>query len=175
MGRVECRGRRVLFKSQVEELPNGARVRVDRVIFPNSVTVLPLRTSECRILLIRQYRPAVGEWLLEAPAGVLEEGEDPGEAAAREMEEEAGLRPRELLQVASGYVSPGYSTEYMHLYIGLSPVEAMARPEEHEVITDRIWLSVDDAVEMIRRGELRDVKTILLVYAVRDLCTGAQR
>jgi len=168
--RVSCRGRRVLFESVVEELPNGRRVRVDRVVFPNAVVVLPVFSRDCSVMLIRQYRPAPREWLLEAPAGVLEEGENPEEAAIRELEEEAGLRAARLERVGEGYVSPGYSTELLYFFLAPDPSEGESRPEEHEVITEKIRISVDEALAMVKKGEIRDAKTILLIYAAREWC-----
>ncbi len=168
--RVECRGRRVLFQSGIEELPNGRRIRIDRVIFPDAVAALPLDTGRCRIAVIRQYRPAVGEWLLEAPAGVIDEGESPEEAARRELQEEAGLRADRLHWVATGYASPGYSTEKLHYYLALDPEGSEASPEDYEVIEELLWIPVEEALEMIQKGEVRDSKTILLLLAAERYC-----
>ncbi len=171
--RIECKGRRVRYVAEVVELPNGRRLLLDRVFFPDAVAVLPLYTGSCRIALIRQYRPVVGEWLLEAPAGVIDPGESPEEAAARELEEEAGLRPGRLLRVAEGYASPGYSTEKLYYFLALDPSETSSRPEDYEVIERVVLTPVDDALAMVSRGEIRDSKTILLVLAADRLCRGA--
>ncbi|MEB3860691.1 MAG: NUDIX hydrolase [Desulfurococcales archaeon] len=164
--KVECRGRRVVFRASLEELPNGRRVVVDRVEFPSSVAVLPVRG--CEVLLVRQYRPTLGEWTLEAPAGTIKEGESPEEAAGRELAEEAGFRPGRLVKVGEGYVSPGYSTEYMYLYIAEDLAPAGAEPEYYEVLEPPVWMNVDEAMERVR-----DVKTLLLLYAVKARgCSG---
>ncbi|MEB3787380.1 MAG: NUDIX hydrolase [Desulfurococcales archaeon] len=166
--RVECKGRRVRFQAGLEELPDGRRILVDRVLFPDSVAVLPV-DGDGGIILIRQYRPSTGEWLLEAPAGTIKEGEAPEEAARRELLEEAGLEASELVRVGMGYVSPGYSTEKMTLYIarGLKPGEA--RPEYYEAIEGTVKLGLDEALTLVEKGEIRDVKTILLLYALKAL------
>jgi ADP-ribose pyrophosphatase len=159
---VSCRGRRVLFESFYETLPNGVRVLVDRVTFPNSVAVLPVIRSSREVVLVRQYRPAIGRWILEAPAGTIREGEDPREAAIRELEEEAGLIAEELEYVGGGYVSPGYSTEFMKLYIAWDPVTGRPRREPHEVMeVER--LDLGEALSMIHDGRIVDVKTITLI------------
>ena len=163
--RISCTGRRVRFESELKELPNGASVLVDRVIFPRSVAVLPA-WKEGKIALIRQYRPSIDKWILEVPAGTIDEGESAEGAAAREMEEEAGLRPGRLEEVGRGYVSPGYSTEHLTLYIAWDPVEGRAAAEVHEVIEKRVIVSLEEALEMMRRGEIEDVKTILLLLAL---------
>ncbi len=163
---LECRGRRVVFKSYVEVLPNGRRVRVDRVEFPDSVAVLPLYTSSREVVLLRQYRPSIGKWIIEAPAGTLKPGEPPEEAAKRELEEEAGLKATRLVKIAAGYLAPGYSTEKMTLYIAPNPEAGEARPEEHEVIVT-LRMRLEEALEKVERGEIEDVKTILLLLAAR--------
>lgn len=164
---VRCKGRRAEFWSGPVTLPNGVKVRVDRVRFPNSVAVLPL-FSDGSVVLLRQYRPAVGGWVIEAPAGVVEPGEDPRSAAVRELEEEAGLKaePESLIMVGEGYVSPGYSTEVMTLFIAVDPQEVQARPEEYEVI-ETVRMGLDEAL-----ARVRDVKTLLLLYAAKALVKG---
>lgn len=169
--RVECRGRRVAFTSRIEELPNGVKLRVDRVTFPNSVTVLPITTRDCTVYLIKQYRPAVGEWLLEAPAGVIDPGESPEEAASRELAEETGLHGGKLVKIAEGYTSPGYSTEYMYIYLALDPEHGEARPENYEVIEELVKLSITEALSMIREAKIRDLKTVYSIIAGKDYCS----
>ncbi|MDM7275924.1 MAG: NUDIX hydrolase [Thermoprotei archaeon] len=159
-----CKGRRVLFEYGYEVLPNGVKVLVDRVIFPDSVAALPL-TGDGRVFLVRQYRPTIRKWVLEAPAGTLKPGEDPRDAALRELEEEAGLTTDNLEYVGGGYVSPGYSTEYMKLYIAWNPRRGEPRREAHEVIEKVVELSLGKAREMIYAGEIADVKTITLILA----------
>ncbi|MCE4620388.1 MAG: NUDIX hydrolase [Desulfurococcales archaeon] len=170
MEKVECRGRRVKFTSEPVKLPNGTVIRVDRVVFPDSVAVTPLYTGNCSIVLIEQYRPAVDDWVLEIPAGVIDPGEDAEEAARRELKEETGLRTSSLVKVASGYVSPGYSTEKMTLFLALDPEEGEPRREEHEVIKKTLKIRVDEALEMITTGKIRDIKTILGIYAAKYYC-----
>lgn len=166
--RVECRGRRVVFESSLETLPNGRQALVDRVRFPDSVAVLPIYKGEdgsWRVVLVRQFRPSIGRWTIEAPAGTIKEGEAPEEAAIRELEEEAGLRAVELRLVGGGFVSPGYSTEYMRLYLALSLRESEARPEDYEVIEGRVELGLEQALAMAREGGIEDVKTLALLLA----------
>ena len=171
MEKIECKGRRVRFTSEPVRLPNGAVIRVDRVFFPNSVAVTPLYTGNCSIVLIEQYRPAVNDWVLEIPAGVIDPGEKAEEAARRELEEETGLRASRLVRVSSGYVSPGYSTEKMTLFLAPDPEEGEPRREEHEVIKKILRIPLDEAMEMIATGKIRDIKTILGIYAARYHCT----
>ncbi len=167
---ISCRGRRLFFESRMEELPNGNRVRVDRVRFPNSVAILPVDEGNCRVLIIRQYRPSINNWILEAPAGVIDPGETPIEAANRELEEETGFTASRLVRVGEAYVSPGYSTELITLFLAFGLSEGKARPESHEVIKEKVWINLEDIDELIERGEIRDLKTIALVEAAARRC-----
>jgi len=161
---------RVIVELEKMVLPNGKEMEVFRVNFkPHTVSVLPLK-ADGTLWLLEQYRPAVKEWVLEAPAGTGVAGEDPRETALRELEEETGLRDPEVLEkVAEGYVSPGYTTEFMHYFLAWNPKEGRAHPEEHEVIRVK-KVSIGEALDMIKEGKIRDAKTILLIlYAALKL------
>jgi ADP-ribose pyrophosphatase len=147
------------------ELPNGRRMEVFRINFkPHTVSVLPI-TSNGTVWLLEQYRPAVKKWILEAPAGTGIPDEDPEATALIELEEETGLRePERLERVAEGYVSPGYTTEYMYYFIAWNPKEGVPHPEEHEVIKVKKF-NINDAINMIAKGEIIDAKTILLILS----------
>ncbi|MEB3851660.1 MAG: NUDIX hydrolase [Desulfurococcales archaeon] len=172
MPRGEHRPLRVLvsfkkYEARVEEaeLPGRGRMHVFRVAAPDSVAILPYFTSTGEVVLLRQYRPAVGSWIYEAPAGTIAPGESPEETAARELEEEAGLRPGRLELAARGYLTPGYSSEYMYLYIAWDPEPGRMAHEEDEVIEVR-RVSLAEALGMVERGDIGDVKTALLLYAL---------
>jgi ADP-ribose pyrophosphatase len=155
------------YEARVEEveLPGRGKRGVFRVVTPNSVAVLPYYTSTGEVVLLRQYRPAVGGWVVEAPAGTIAPGERPEDTAARELEEEAGLRPGRLELVARGYLTPGYSSEYMYLYIAWDPVRGRLAREEDEVI-ETFTVSAREALAMVENGEIGDVKTALLILAL---------
>jgi ADP-ribose pyrophosphatase len=120
------------------------------------------------VLLVRQYRVAVGEALLEIPAGtldVMDDGsiEDPERAAPRELEEETGMRAGTWRRIASFYTAPGFASELMHLYLAtdLRPAdgERLSPDADEHLLLERLpWR---DAVAAAERGELRDGKTIL--------------
>jgi ADP-ribose pyrophosphatase len=160
---VECKGRRVIFKSEEMVLPNGHRMLVDKVIFPDAVAVLPVY-RDGRVVLIRQYRPVVNDYILEAPAGVIDKGETPEDAARRELEEETGLKAGELVYLGEGYTSPGYSTERLYLYMALDPEEGSPHPEAHEIINLEMF-NIGDLVLETYRGGITDIKTIALIHS----------
>ena len=123
--------------------------------------------EEDRVLLVRQYRVAIGEVLLEVPAGtldVLPDGsiEDPEVAAPRELEEETGMRAGSWQLIARFYTAPGFASELMHLYLAtdLRPADGERLgpdDDEHLLLELMPWR---DAVAAAERGELRDGKTI---------------
>ncbi|MDR0852250.1 MAG: NUDIX hydrolase [Clostridiales Family XIII bacterium] len=123
-------------------------------------------TDEGKIPLVRQYRKAAEKAVLEIPAGKLEPGEDPREAALREMKEETGYTAGNIRKLTAGYSSIGYSTEILHIYLAteLSPGETDF--DEHEAI-DLFEFTPDELYAMTMSGEIEDLKTIaaiLLAY-----------
>lgn len=111
------------------------------------------------VLFVRQYRHAVGEAVLELPAGTLDEGEDAEAAARRELAEETGYSATALRHLGDYFPSPGYATEVMSFFLatGLTPGEA--HPDEGEEI-ELVWIPAAEAVRIARAGEFRDLKTI---------------
>jgi ADP-ribose pyrophosphatase len=140
------------------ELPSGRSALREVVHFPKTVTVIPLIGES--VVLVRQERYPARETLLELPAGKMEAGESPEETARRELEEETGYRSGSLEEIQSFFVSPGYSTEFMRLFIASELIETEASPDSDEILEPMI-LPLNRAREMLVRGELRDAKTIL--------------
>jgi len=115
------------------EMPGGARATREIVSHPGAVVIVPLLEGD-RVVMIRQYRHAAGKVLWELPAGVLEEGEDPEHAARRELAEEVGRTPGELVHLLSTYTSPGFSRELIHIFLARELREVDASEEEDENI-----------------------------------------
>jgi ADP-ribose pyrophosphatase len=112
------------------------------------------------IALVRQYRHAAQEYLLEIPAGTLSEGESPETGAARELEEEIGVRAGNIEKLSEFYVSPGFLTEKMNLFLATDLSEGVQNLDEDEFLSiERI--SFEEAFEKIRNNEIRDAKTII--------------
>jgi ADP-ribose pyrophosphatase len=140
---------------------NGREVTVDIVRHPRSVVLLPV-PEPGHIVLVRQYRYAVNKWLWELPAGSVDEGEQPEDAAKRECHEEIGKVPDTIVRLASFFPTPGYCDEEMVFFrlSGLSDPTEAAAVDEDEDIEARIF-ALADAREMIRRGEIVDMKTVV--------------
>ena len=113
-----------------------------------------------RILLVRQYRLPAEKSLWELPAGRLDPGEKPLQAARRELAEETGYKARTWTRLASFWVSPGYVQERMTLYLATDLIPGQATPMDDERIETRWWTSRDVA-QMIRTGGIEDAKTML--------------
>ena len=157
-----CRGRRLALERVIAEI-RGRRVALDALRHPGAVAVLAVDDGG-RVLLERQYRPVVGEWLYEVPAGTLEPREDPLETARRELLEETGYTASKWRRLLVFYTSPGVSTEVMHLYEARGLSYQGARPEEDELI-ETVFVPLDKAIGMVWSGEIRDAKTIIALLA----------
>ncbi len=144
--------------------PGGIRTTREVVTHPGSVVVLPL-LPDGRILLVRQYRHATRQFLWELVAGRIERGENPRRAAARELLEETGYRARRFHVFLDFFPTPGFLEERMYILLAQGLTSGDARPEEDEKISSRVF-SRAQLRQMIRRGKLRDAKTIagLLYY-----------
>ncbi|MFO7735896.1 MAG: NUDIX hydrolase [bacterium] len=157
-----------IFTVREIQLQKGSRdIKHFSVDFPKTVAVLPV-TEKNTFILEKQYRSAVDKWIIELPAGKTDSGESPENTLTRELEEETGLRPIFLKEMFRGYVSCGYTNEFMHYFI--SRVEKIP-PEERKLFPDKdeeiilIEKTPEEAKEMINQGEIIDAKTIMLIQS----------
>jgi len=143
---------------EVEE-PGGARGTREVVRQRGSVAALAVR-SDGRVVLVRQYRYAVDASVWELPAGRRDSGESPETGARRELEEEVGLRAGDMELLLEFWTTPGFCDEVMHLFRATDLEEVPARPEADERIE---WsaFTLDEARDMVRRGEIREGKTLV--------------
>jgi ADP-ribose pyrophosphatase len=152
------RGRVVRLRVDELRREEGRTVRVEVVEHSGSVGIVPLR-ADGRVVLIRQYRHATGEELLEIPAGSIDEGETGEASAQRELAEEIGCRAGEMIRLGGFYLCPGYLTEFMEIFLARGLHEAAGTPDEDEEI-DLAEMPLEDALRMSGAGELRDAKTV---------------
>jgi ADP-ribose pyrophosphatase len=120
-----------------------------------------------RILLVRQYRLPTSKYLWELPAGRLDPGEKPLQAAKRELIEETGYRARHWTKLASFFVSPGYVGERMTIYLATGLTAGQATPMDDERI-EASWFAANELARMIRTGKIDDAKTIIGYFMWRD-------
>lgn len=145
-------------------MDNGEAVAFDIVEHAGGVAVVPLLGQA--VLMVRQPRMVVEQDLLEIPAGKREKGDDDLESRARaELEEETGYRAGRLVQVADFFVSPGFSTERIVVYLGFDLTYVGAHPEATEEIAV-VRLPLAEVTRMLNEGRFRDSKTIIGLYAL---------
>ncbi len=121
-----------------------------------------------KVVLTKQFRPAVGDVVYEIPAGKLELNEQPEECAKRELLEETGLLARNIKKLTHFYSAIGFCTEVIHLYYVDEVINALQQLDEDEFI-ELYKFSIDELVEMIEKGEIVDAKTIMSIYMIKDM------
>ncbi len=172
------RGNILDVREDTVRFPDGSEGVLEIVRHRGAAAVLPLYAPEDGadgtgpdVILLRQYRYAAGGTLWEAPAGKLDEGESPETCAARELEEEAGVKAARLVRLTTLLTTPGFSDERIHLFLATGLEEGEQALEEHEVI-ECFRMPLARAVEMVLSGEIVDGKTVsllLMVAALPDL------
>ena len=167
MKELAYQGRSITVWREEVTLPNGRETALDIVRHPGASAVVAFE-SERDVLLIRQYRYAAGGTIWEVPAGKLD-GEAPDVCAARELEEEAGRRAGRLVPLGAIWTTPGFTDERIHLFAAFDLEPVPHRREADEVI-EVVRMSLDDALDLVFRGELPDAKSALaLIHAARHL------
>lgn len=151
-------GRAFDVRRDTVKLPDGRNTKLDIVEHVGAVTILPLDAEE-QIWFVRQYRHPAGTEILELPAGTLEEGEDPLACAHREIREEIGMRANSIQPLGEFYLAPGYSTEYMYVYLArdLSP---SSLPQDADEFLSTVRVPFTQALKMANLGQILDAKTL---------------
>jgi ADP-ribose pyrophosphatase len=160
------KGRAFSIRRDTLKTPDGRETKFDIIEHGGSVIIVPM-DQDGNLLFVRQYRHAAGMDLLELPAGTLEEGEDPAICAAREIREETGFAADKIKKIGDFYLAPGYSTEFMHVYL--------AQDLRHDPLAadDDEFLSVEkipfaEAVQMAERGEMPDAKSLAALLLAKS-------
>ena len=137
------------------------------VVHKGSCVIVPVFDDQT-VAMVRQYRYAAEKFLLEIPAGTLNKDEDPQAGAIRELEEEIGVRAAKIEKLTEFYVSPGFLTEKMFLYLATGLTETAQRLEQDEILTVERY-SFPDLLEMIQNGQIEDAKTIIGITMAANL------
>ena len=159
--RLAFSGRVFRVESDRVRLSNGRTTTLDIVRHRGSVVLIP-QPSPDHVILIRQYRYAIGRWIWELPAGTLDPGERPLTAARRECAEEIGLTPRRVRLVGEFYPTPGFCDEVMRYYVCSDlrrPTHAVARDPDEQI--EPRSFSLRRARTLIARGDIVDMKTVV--------------
>jgi ADP-ribose pyrophosphatase len=162
---VVYEGRVFSLRQDRLRMPDGRLIQLDIVSHNGAVTVLPV-DADGQIWFIRQYRHATGEELLELPAGAAEASEDPWASAQRELREETGMAAAHLERIGGFFLAPGYSTEYMHVYLatGLTPSPL---PQDEDELLRIEKISARHAMRLAEEGVLQDSKSLIALFWAR--------
>lgn len=156
------RGRLFDVELATIELEGGVTALRETIRHPGAVCMVPV-LDDGSLLLVRQYRHAAGRRLLELPAGTLERDEAPEEAVARELQEEVGYVPGRVERLGGFFVAPGYTSEYIHLFVCSGLRESrLAGDEDEDIEVERMTLG--EAVAAVERGEICDAKSVIGVF-----------
>ena len=140
-------------------LPNNKKAKREIVRHPGAVAILPLN-NKGEIYFVKQYRKAIDMELLEIPAGKIENDEKPKNCALRELQEEIGFTADKLTFIGEFYTSPGFANEKIFIYKAEELTQSRLTMDEDEFI-NIVKYSKCEAIEMIKKGTIKDAKTVL--------------
>ena len=157
-------GKVVTLNIDTVTLPNGVTIDLEIVRHPGAAAVVPLKENGT-VVLIKQFRHAAGGFIYEIPAGKLHPGEDPKNCAARELEEEIGYQAGKLDLLSSIFTAPGFTDEVIHIYKATGLTKGRQQLDRDEVL-EIVEVPLQEAIEMIRVGSIRDAKTMVGLQTV---------
>jgi len=160
------RGQAVGMRVDTVETSSGKET-IREVVEHSECVAVVVVDEEDNVLLVRQFRYAVGKFLLEIPAGGIDPGEDPLDAVRRELQEEIGYLPRRPDRLGGFYAIPGYGTEYLHCFVATDLVCSRLTAEDTESI-QLVRVPVEQILQFINSGEICDAKSIaaLLMFLI---------
>lgn len=161
-----------LFRDEIL-LPDGTKGVREIIRHPGAVCVLPVFDNG-DVVFVNQFRYAFNKVTLEAPAGKLEKGEDPYEAALRELSEETGLQAAKLTHIGDMYTTPALIDEVIHLYIAEDLRQGEQHLDEDEFI-NTLTMPLDKAIEMVMNGEIKDSKTQTVLLKAEKYINKSRR
>ena len=156
-------GKVVSLDVQTVKLPNGKTSQREIIRHPGAVAILPV-DDEGNIILVRQFRKALDQEILEIPAGKLEFGEDPQECAKRELAEEIGKKANSWQHLMSIWSAPGFTDEKIHIYLAKELADEVASLDEDEFVIVEKY-SPEEIRNLVAQGKIEDTKTLLALLA----------
>jgi ADP-ribose pyrophosphatase len=160
------RGRVFTLTRESITLPNGATVDLDIIRHPGAAAMVPLKESGS-LVMVRQYRHAIGEYIWEIPAGTLNPHESPLECAKRELIEETGYAADRWENLGAIIPVPGYSDEKIHIFLARALRPALQNLDPDEILRVR-EVPFEEAFGMIESGDIKDSKTIASLFLARN-------
>lgn len=163
--KILMKGRAFAIRRDLLKTPDGREAKFDIIEHGGSVVIIPVDENG-NLLLVRQYRHATGGELLELPAGTLDGDEDPVNCAAREIREETGMAAGKLTKMGEFYLVPGYSTEYMVVFLATELSDNPLEADEDEFLSVEM-IPLAEAIKMAERGEIPDAKSLASLYLAK--------
>lgn len=148
-------------------MPNGNVATRETVERGSAAAIVPV-DKDGNIIFVRQYRHALKDMVLEIPAGMIENNEDPFDSAKRELEEETGWKAGSMTFVSKMVMSVGFCTESLYIYIAKDLTEGVMNPDPDEFIEIEKY-SLEDSIKMIYSGDIIDAKTAVALLAYKDM------
>ena len=158
------KGKIIELSVETVTLPNGAMADVELIAHPGAAAVVPFKDDRT-VIMIRQYRHAVGGYIYEIPAGKLQPGEDPRDCAKREVEEEIGYKVDTLEPLVSFLTTPGFTNEIIHIFSGKDLTPGTQNLGADEVL-EIMELPLARTMDLIKNGTINDAKTIIGLQTV---------
>ena len=162
---VLMKGRAFAIRRDTLKTPDGHETKFEIIEHGGSVVIIPVDENG-NILLVRQYRHAAGGDLLELPAGTLDEDEEPEACAAREIREETNMAAGVLKKLGDFYLAPGYSTEFMHVFLATDLSYDPLEEDEDEFLSVES-VPVAEAIQRAERGEIPDAKSLAALFLAK--------
>ena len=162
---IKVISRKSIFKGKVIDLSVETvafpkqQVEMECIKHPGGAAVVPVLPDES-VVLIKQYRHCIGDTIWEVPAGRLEPGEKPLDCAKRELEEEVGYKADHIKKLTEIYSAPAYCTEIIAIFLATGLTPGVQRLDDDEIIKV-VKLPLEEAVEKVKSGEIRDTKTVV--------------
>jgi ADP-ribose pyrophosphatase len=160
-------GRAVNLRVDTVRKPSG-KTTTREIVEHSDVVAVVVLDSRNRVILVRQYRKAVGKTLLEIPAGSVDPGEQPINTVRRELQEEIGYLPNKIDKLGGFYAAPGYCTEYLHLYLATYLIPSRLQAEDTDEI-EVVRVPLTKIPDLIASGEIADAKSIAGLLRVMSL------
>lgn len=169
------RGKIITLNRDTVRFPDGSTADMDIVRHSGASAIVPFMSDPAgedpQLLLLRQYRYAAGGYIYEIPAGRLDGDESPADCAARELKEETGCTAERMEPLFSMFTTPGFTDEQIHVFMATGLAHEAAAREADEFV-DIVIMSLAEALELIRVGEIMDAKTALSILHVAGFRTG---
>ena len=170
-GEVAYDGAFLKVSRDTVSLPNGARAQREYIKHPGAVVILPL-LGDGSVLLERQFRYPLGRVFIEFPAGKIDPGEDTLECAKRELQEETGYTASDWQFICTIHNAIAYSDEHLDLFVARGLTAGPAKLDEGEFL-ETFTATVPELLELVRGGQVTDVKTIIGTFWLEKILAGA--